>query len=311
MARILVTGAAGFLGRSVLSRLAGEADRLVGLDVRPLDLTPAGCDFRAMDVRDRALLDLVRTEAIDRVIHLAAIVEPRPEHTREFLESVDVGGTRNVLEACVAGDVSHLTVTSSGAAYGYHADNPDLIDELDPLRGNPEFAYSHHKRQVEELLAKARSEHPHIGQLVLRPGTVLGASVDNQITRLFERPVVLGLSGSDSPFVFIWDADAVEVIARGSLEGRTGIYNLAGSGTVTLPDLAGLMGKRLLRLPAWLVKAALAIAHPLRLAPYGPEQVDFLRHRPVLANRRLIEEFGYTPRMTSRQALLAFLETRG
>jgi UDP-glucose 4-epimerase len=64
-----------------------------------------------------------------------------------------VGGTRNVLDACVAHGVKHLIVSSSGAAYGYHADNPAWLTETHPLRGNPAFAYSDHKRQVEEMLA--------------------------------------------------------------------------------------------------------------------------------------------------------------
>jgi UDP-glucose 4-epimerase len=37
----------------------------------------------------------------------------------------------------------------------------------------------------------------------------------------------------------------------------------------------------------------------LHLTQYGPEQLNFLRYRPVLANRRLKEEFGYVPRKTS------------
>jgi UDP-glucose 4-epimerase len=43
---------------------------------------------------------------------------------------------------------------------------------------------------------------------------------------------------------------------------------------------------------------------------YGPEQVDFLRYRPVLSNRRLKEEFGFTPRKTSRQVFEFFLAER-
>ena len=39
----------------------------------------------------------------------------------------------------------------------------------------------------------------------------------------------------------------------------------------------------------------------MRLTQYGPEQVDFLRYRPVLVNRRLKEEFGYVPRKTSAE----------
>ena len=58
---------------------------------------------------------------------------------------------------------------------------------------------------------------------------------------------------------------------------------------------------RPLRLPAWMLKAALAVAHPLGLTQYGPEQVRFLQYRPVLANDRLKREFGYTPELTSAE----------
>ena len=48
----------------------------------------------------------------------------------------------------------------------------------------------------------------------------------------------------------------------------------------------------------------------LGLVPWGPEQVRFLRYRPVLSNRRLIEDFGYQPRKSSSQVFEAFLADR-
>lgn len=310
-ARILVTGGTGFIGSQVVERLSVRADveQVCSIDVR------AGVDgdrvsHYQLDVRDPALIDLVVAERIDRVVHLAAVVTPRSDHTREFLYSVDVEGTANVLEACLAGGVGHLTVASSGAAYGYHADNPEWIVETDPLRGNAEFAYSDHKRIVEQMLAEHRSEHPEVRQLILRPGTVLGASVSNQITRLFEWPFVLGIAGSSTPFVFIWDGDVVEIVERGTTELREGVFNLAGTGSVTMREIAAELGKRYVPVAATVVRAALTVLNRLRLAPYGAEQVDFLRYRPVLSNRSLVEDFGYTPQKTSLEAFRAYLEHR-
>ena len=311
-ARVLVTGGSGFIGSQVVARLAAsdEVDRVVSVDVAAGD--PAkGVRVESLDVRDPGLADLVSEEGIDRVVHLAAVVTPRPDHTRDFLYSVDVEGTANVVDACLAGGVRHLVVTSSGAAYGYHPDNPSWIDEDHPLRGNPGFAYSDHKRIVEEHLATVRAEHPGLAQLVLRPGTILGETVDNQISDLFARPVVLGISRAETPFVFIWDTDVVDVIVAGTLGERTGIYNLAGDGAVPLRDIARKLGKPYLPVPAGAVKAALWALSRLRLTGYGPEQVDFLRYRPVLSNRRLVEEFGFTPSKTSREALRAWAAGRG
>ncbi|MFP3883644.1 MAG: SDR family oxidoreductase [Actinomycetota bacterium] len=311
-ARVLVTGGSGFIGSQVVARLAAsdEVDQVVSVDIAARGRAE-GVRIERMDVRDPGLVDLIASEGIDRVVHLAAVVTPRPDHTREFLYSVDVEGTANVVEACLAGGVRHLVVTSSGAAYGYHPDNPLWIDEDHPLRGNPGFAYSDHKRIVEENLEKVRSEHPELGQLVLRPGTILGETVDNQITALFERPVVLGIAGAETLFVFIWDTDVVDVVVAGTLGERTGIYNLAGDGAVPLRDIARELGKPYLPVPTGLVKGVLWALRRLRLTGYGPEQVDFLRYRPVLSNRRLVEEFGYTPSKTSAEALRAWAASRG
>ena len=140
-----------------------------------------------------------KRHAIDTVVHLAAIVTPGGKSSRELEYAVDVIGTRNVLEACVACGVQQIIVTSSGAAYGYHADNPEWLTEDHPLRGNEAFAYSHHKRLVEEMLAEYRRKHPSLRQVVFRVGTILGETTRNQITALFDKPRLLALRGSRSP----------------------------------------------------------------------------------------------------------------
>ena len=81
--------------------------------------------------------------------------------------------------------VERVVVSSSGAAYGYHADNPAWLTEDDPVRGTDTFPYSLHKRLVEEMLAGYRESAPQLEQVVLRIGTILGETVDNQITDLF------------------------------------------------------------------------------------------------------------------------------
>lgn len=302
---VLVTGAGGYLGRQLVGALAAEGlTTVVALDVRPEPDADRvdGVVYRSGDVRDPELGDLVREHAVDSVVHLAAIVNPAKGSSRDIEHSIDVLGTENVLRACIEADVDQLVVTSSGAAYGYHADNPVPLSEHDPLRGNPEFAYSDHKRQVEELLARARSEHPELRQLVFRPGAILGDTTHNQITDLFEKRFVLGVAGSDAPFTFVWDRDVVACLVKGILEGAEGIFNLAGDDMTTMPEIARRLGKQYLPLPAWLIRGALAVLHPLRLSQYGPEQVDFLRYRPVLSNTRLKEEFGYSPTLSSTEA---------
>ncbi|WP_341234692.1 SDR family oxidoreductase [uncultured Sulfitobacter sp.] len=298
MTRILITGGAGMVGRALAGALPSE--NLVVTDLADTGL-PGHLRFRRMDVTGEDPDKVIGQERPDVVVHLASIVTPPPGMTREQAFAVDVTGTRNVLAACAAHGVKRLVVTSSGAAYGYHADNPVPLTEDAPCRGNPEFAYADHKRQVEEMLATARETTPALEQVILRVGTVLGAGVDNQITALFRRKRLLSIRGSDSPFVFIWTQDLARIVKQAATDGPAGIFNVAGDGWLSIDDLARVMGKPVLRLPAWGVKAALAVLHPLGLSQYGPEQVRFLQYRPVLANDRLKQVFGYTPELTSAQ----------
>jgi len=310
---VLVTGGAGYLGSLLVDDLAtvpGDLETIVAADIRRPERLPDGVTFVESDVRDPSLADILTEYAVDVVVHLAAIVSPGKKPDRELEYSIDVGGTRNVLESSLAAGVSKVIVSSSGAAYGYHPDNPDWIHEDDALRGNSEFAYSDHKRLVEEMLARWRSEHPELRQLIFRPGTILGASTRNQITDLFDRKIVMGIRGSTTPFVFIWDRDVVACLRRGIETDVTGIYNLAGSGALPLSTIAAIMGKPYVAVPAGVVRTALRLMKRLHVTQYGPEQIDFLRYRPVLSNRKLREEFGYTPLLNSEETFRFFLEAR-
>ncbi|MEN8159993.1 MAG: NAD-dependent epimerase/dehydratase family protein [Myxococcota bacterium] len=298
-----MTGASGLVGRQVVARLAAEDAHVVALDLRE----PAANDrldgvcYETDDIREPGLEKHLEAHGVDTVVHLAAVVTPGPKSSRELEYEIDVVGTRNVALACVRAEAEQLVYTSSGAAYGYHADNPVPLRESDPLRGKEVFAYAWHKRRAEEILAEYRTTHPTLGQLVFRVGTILGERVRSPITALFERRLVVGVAGSDAPFVLIWDEDVAACIVKGIAERRRGVFNLTGDGALPLPEIARRLGKPYLPLPAPVLAAALGALHRLGLSARGAEQVDFLRYRPVLANDALKRDFGFTPRFTSSE----------
>jgi UDP-glucose 4-epimerase len=300
---VLVTGSSGYLGSQVIARLSERADLVtIALDLREPAQRLPGVRYEVADIRSNEVDAIVARHRPDVVVHLASIVTPGKNSNREFEYSVDVGGTRNLLEACVRNKVRRIIVSSSGAAYGYHADSPAWLKESDAVRGNQGFAYSWHKRLVEEMLADYRQQQPQLEQIILRIGTILGETVNNQITDLFRKPRLLAIRGSDSPFVFIHDQDVVGAIVHGVDSLTTGIFNVAGDGKLSIFEIAERLHKRCIVLPAWLLRGALWLLKKLRLTQYGPEQLDFLRYRPVLDNTLLKTGFGYVPKLSSAGA---------
>jgi len=124
---------------------------------------------------------------------------------------------------------------------------------------------------------------------------------------MWDGSCILAIRGSESPFVFVWVDDVAGAMARAATEGPAGIYNVAGDGRVTVHELAARLGKPTLTVPASVLAFGLRLGRALRLTVHGPEQVGFLRYRPVLANDALKSDFGYTPSKTSAEAFEAYL----
>lgn len=316
MQRVLITGALGYLGQTVLKRLhkdlqEGRIEALIAMDIKEPTKAQqlSGVNYIQADIRDKELWKYLKIAQATSVIHLAAILDSQSS-SRAFQYEVDVLGTQNILDACLKVGTKRIVISSSGAAYGYHADNSTWLTEKDAVRGNEIFAYSAHKRIVEEMLEKYRIEHPELEQVIFRVCTILGASTENLITNLFDKKRILGITNHLSPYVFIWDEDVAACMQQAIFSEQTGIYNLAGDGAITNADLAKILDKPYLSIPANILRFALRIGNKLGLTQYGPDQLLFIQYRPVLDNRKLKDEFGYVPKKTSLETFLFYLRAK-
>ncbi|MCG6139906.1 SDR family oxidoreductase [Leptospira mtsangambouensis] len=314
--RVLITGGAGYIGTTLIKHITKHFPdwKILTTDIRPLQgLEPIPhLEFQTLDISQREeVIKLIQTWKPDSIVHLASILNPPPGMSEAIQHKIDVEGTKNVLDGAILSQTKQVIITSSGAAYGYHKENKDWIEETDPIRGHSAFAYSRHKREIEEILSEYRIQHPGLKQLILRPGTILGATVNNLITDMFRKPFVMGVWGHLSPFVFIWDEDVIQIITKGILEKKEGAFNLAGDGAMTLKEISSMIGKTYVPIPAFFLQAALFVLRLLRLTQYGPDQIDFLRYRPVLSNKQLKTVFGYTPKFTSKETFIQYLKAKG
>lgn len=305
---VLVTGAAGLVGRALVEVLARDPRwRVIASDLRAPPDWPADVPFIAADLLTADWPTLLHQHAVARVVHLAAVVATQAGRDAERIHAIEVGGTQKLFAACRDAGVAQFVVASSGAAYGYAADLPVPVAEDFPLRPHPDFPYAAHKAEIEHWLA-AQPAPP--ATLVLRLCTVLAPGRSTPVTALFERDPMLGLRGHDSPFCFVHRGDVVGAIVAGLERAASGTYNVSGDGWLTLGEVADQLGVRIRRLPPALLRAGLRLAHALRLSGLRAGQVDFLAYRPVLDNARLKTQLGYVPTYSSQAAFTAWREAR-
>jgi UDP-glucuronate 4-epimerase len=158
--RILVTGAAGFIGSTLTDRLLAEGREVVGFDSfdpfypeeqKQRNLAGAlgrpGFRLERGDIRDAAALERTLASAPDVVVHLAALAGVRPslERPAEYAD-VNVTGTSVVLQAAVRHGAPRIVFASSSSVYGEREAGP--FRETDPVE-RPVSPYAATKRAGE------------------------------------------------------------------------------------------------------------------------------------------------------------------
>ncbi len=183
--KVLVTGAAGFIGMHVAKRLLARGDTVIGIDnlneyydptlkhARLAQITPhAGFKFELLDIADRPnMANLFEREKFDRVVHLAAQAGVRYSlrNPHAYVDSNLVGFV-NVLEGCRQNGVRHLVYASSSSVYGSNTKLP--FAEGDPV-DHPVSLYAASKK-ANELMAHAYSHLYGLPTTGLRYFTVYG-----------------------------------------------------------------------------------------------------------------------------------------
>jgi UDP-glucuronate 4-epimerase len=263
MARILVTGGAGFIGSHLVEALLKDGREVVVLDnfddfyapeVKRRNLKPLvgrpGFALVEGDIRDGVLVERVfATQPIGVVVHLAARAGVRPSIEQPVLYcDVNVNGTAVLLEACRRHGVAKFIFGSSSSVYGNNSRLPfSEKDEVD----RPISPYAATKR-AGELMCATYHELYRLSVFALRFFTVYGPRqrpemAIHKFTRLIERGLPVPRFGDGSTrrdYTYITDIINGVLRAIDRVQGFE-IINLGGSQTTSLSDLIALVEKNL------------------------------------------------------------------
>ena len=305
--RVAVTGAAGYIGRRLVSAL--EADSRVE-SVLAIDLLPMASEvshkvtFLRHDITEPLAASL-SDHGVDALVHLAFLLNPSLDRPRS--REVNIAGAVQVLRSCAEAGVGHIVYLSSSTVYGAHPDNPTELIEESPVRPVRGFKYSEDKACVEGLLSDFLEQYPRMTVSLLRACPVMGPSADNFIAKAFSKPFLVGVSRHDPEMQLCHEDDVVEIIRACTLSRSEGTYNVAGGSTIRWSQMVRSMGRRLVRLPAWIIYPITELTWRLGLQKDSPAVgLDFIRYPWVVDTTKLRKELGFGAMRTSREAWDSF-----
>lgn len=304
---VLVTGASGMLGGSVVRALAADGHAVRGLDLRePIEPVP-GVDYRIGDIRDS---DAVRNAlgGVDAVVHTAAAL---PTYRAQEIDSIIITGTRTLLNAAFIAGVPRVVHISSTAVYGL----PDVVPTTEDYPRSPVDPYSRAKADAELVGEEFRS----YGMCVpmLRPKTFLGPGRMGLFSMLFEWAheghnfPVLGRGDVRIQMCAIDDlVDAVRIALTAPAEVANDTFNIAAADFATIRedfqavlDAAG-HGKRVVSVPARPTVAALRLLERTRLSPVYGRLIHKLLADSYVSIDKARNVLGFEPKLSNRDAIL-------
>jgi UDP-glucose 4-epimerase len=314
--RIIVTGATGNVGTSVVAALAADPGvrEIVGLARRRPRLELPRTTWVEADVVSAPLTELFR--GADAVIHLAWLIQPSRDES--VTRAVNVDGSRRVFEAAAAAGVGALVHASSVGAYSA-GPKDRAVDESWPTEGTPSSFYARHKAAAERMLDAFEQAHPELRVVRLRPALIFKREAASGVRRLFAGPLL------PSPLVRpgllpilplpaglrvqgVHGEDVAEAYRLAVTDERArGAYNVAADPVLDADTLGRALDARPIALPVRAVRAAASLSWRARLQPTSPGWLDLGMAVPILDAGRIRRELGWEPTHRADEALLELL----
>ncbi len=314
--RVVITGASGNVGTSLIAALADEPQvtEVLGLARRRPEWEAPKTSWATCDV---ACDDLVgHFRGADAVVHLAWLFQPSRRPTVTW--RANALGSIRVLEAVAEARVPALVYASSVGAYSPGPESQP-VDESWPTHALPTAAYGREKSYVERVLDAFELEHPAIRVVRLRPAFIFKRESASEQRRLFMGPLVPNALlrreriplFPDMPglrFQALHTEDAAAAYRLALVRPVSGAFNIAAEPILDAATLAPLLGARAIRVPVSAARLGMAMAWHLRLIPPEPALLDLALSLPVMDATRARTELGWSPRHSALDAVQELLD---
>jgi len=298
--RVVVTGAAGSIGRRVVQRLVAADPNLDVLAVDRLGQPgePLGIESKRIDLAAEDLTAVFAGAAT--IVHLAS--SSTPDSTDQLAADLEIALFRRVLDAADAVGVTHLVVLSTAMVYGAWHSNPVPITEDAPVRPNPDFVWASVKASVERLALEWKQTSPGVGVTVLRPTVVVSDDDLGQLARVLHAARRGVAAEGDPPVQYLHADDLAAAVVTAVVTRFDGTANVSPDGWIPPDALRELEGPApRIRVPQWAARGLAALRWKAGLSPTPPGVVPYTSSSWVVANDRM-RALGWSPAYSNEQA---------
>ena len=313
---VLVTGVSRWLGGALAAELARDRaiERVIGVDTVPPSpevLRRLGrTEFVRADIRNPMIAKVIATASVDTVVHMNISSTPAGSGGRGPMKELNVIGSMQLLAACQrAESVRRFVLKSSSAVYGASSRDPAVFTEKMQARRVPSGGFARDSLDIEGYVRSFARRRPEVGVAALRFTNFIGPRIDSVLTSFLRMPLVPTALGYDARVQLLHEDDALAVLARATTGDFTGTVNVGGEGTLLLSQVIRRLGRLQVPLPSPALGSLGRLTRRFGFVDYSPEQMRFLNFGRVVDTTVLRDEFGYTPRYTTEQALADYAST--
>ena len=311
MKNVVVTGTEFFWGKQMLRSLIQDksVQSILSLDVKKPNINSPRLTSARLSYKPPFHFEWA--DALERSDADTLFLCPFSiDHCYHDSHSSHLSGVQNslrIFRKALELEIPTIVVLSSFLIYGARWENPAYITEDHLLLGDRNYQHIRGLIELEEACMAAIASSPKNSTItILRIVNTLGPNIKNSLSNYLSLPVIPTYLGFDPPFQLIHEEDVIHAMIWAALHPKTGPFNVASTGYLTLKEICHLLEKQTIPILHGLLDILGAGLWKSSLSEFSPAFLAMLRYRLILDLNLSVNVLNFQPQWDVENIVLDF-----